>query len=314
MKKLIILLMLCSTVAFAQQKAQIAFKIPERDIIPEGITYDPASKTFFVSSIFKKKIVKISETGAVSDFIQSGQDEFLEGLGMKVDAQGRLWACNNTPETDTTNHVANVHVFDTKTGTLIKKYQVKDGKRHLFNDLFITAVGDVFVTDSEGGAVYVIKNNSDNIEEFLPIGKVHYPNGITSNPEETRLYVSTASGLGIIGVDIKTKEVNPVEAKYRIIGLDGLYRYKTRLIGIQNAFFPESIMQFTLSSAGNSITKIEFVAQGEAGFDIPTTGVIVGDEFYFIGNSQLFQLIGNNGKIKNRAALNETLIMKIKLN
>jgi hypothetical protein len=314
MKRLFVLAMLCSTVALAQQKAQIAFKITERDIIPEGITYDPASKSFFVSSIFKKKIMKISETGAVSDFIKSGQDEFLEGLGMKVDGAGRLWACNNTPETDTANHVANVHVFDTKTGALIKKLQIRDGKRHLFNDLYLTAAGDVYVTDSEGGGIYVIRNNSDTIEEFIANGKVHYPNGITANPEESRIYVSTASGLGIVGIDLKTKQIEPLEAKYRIIGLDGLYRYKTQLIGIQNAFFPESILRFTLSSTATSITKIEFVAQSEAGFDIPTTGVIVGDELYFIGNSQLFQLIGNNGKIKNPKVLNETLIMKIKLN
>jgi hypothetical protein len=306
--------MLCTTVVFAQQKAQIAFKITERDIIPEGIAYDPASKSFFVSSIFKKKIMKISETGAVSEFIKSGQDEFLEGLGMKVDAAGRLWACNNTPEYDTLKHMANVHVFDTKTGALVKKFQLADGKRHLFNDLYITATGDVYVTDSEGGGVYVIRNNSDNLEEFVPNGKLHYPNGLTSNPEETKLYVSTASGLGIVGVDMKTKQIEPLEAKYRIIGVDGLYRYKTQLIGIQNAFFPEAIMRFTLSSAANSISKIEFVAHSEAGFDIPTTGVIVGDDLYFIGNSQLFQLIGNNGKIKNPKTLNETLILKIKLN
>jgi hypothetical protein len=314
MKKFLITLMLCSNIVFAQQKATIAFKVPERDIIPEGIAYDPAGKSFYLSSIHKNKIIKISETGVVSDFIKSGQDEFLEGLGMKVDAAGRLWACNSTPEHDTVRKVANIHVFDTKSGSLVKKFQLNDGKKHLFNDLYITATGDVYITDSEGGGLYLIRNNSDQLEEFIPNGRLHYPNGITSNPEETVLYVSTASGLGIVSVNLKTKEVNPVEAKYRIIGLDGLYRYKQRLIGIQNAFFPESIMQYTLSSAGTAITKIEFLTMGDAGFDIPTTGVIVGDEFYFIGNSQLFQLIGNKGKIKNPSALNETLIMKIKLN
>ena len=40
----------------------------------------------------------------------------------------------------------------------------------------------------------------------------------------------------------------------------------------------------------------------------------VGDEFYFIANSQLFQLIGNQGKIKNPEKLKETTILKIRLN
>jgi hypothetical protein len=59
---------------------------------------------------------------------------------------------------------------------------------------------------------------------------------------------------------------------------------------------------------------MEFLAQGDDKFDVPTTGVIAGDEFYFIANSQLFQLIGNKGKIKDPASLTSTYIMKIKLN
>lgn len=314
MKKCLVVFMLFANVLFEQQKPVVAFKVSEKDIIPEGIAYDPIGKAFYLSSIHKNKILKITQTGAVSDFIKPGQDEFLEGLGMKVDATGKLWACNNTPEHDSLRKVANVHVFDLKTSKLVKKYQLNDGRRHLFNDLYFTASGDAFVTDSEGGALYVIRNGSDKLEEFITLGKLHYPNGITGSSEDTHLYVSTASGLGIAVIDLKTKEIKPMEAKYRVIGFDGLYRYKHRLIGIQNAFFPEAIMQFTLSHDNFEIDKVEFLTQNQPEFDIPTTGVIVGDEFYFIGNSQLFQLIGNHGKIKNPESLKETLIMKIKLN
>lgn len=41
------------------QKVEIAFRISEKDLIPEGIAYDPATASFFVSSIFKNKIIRI---------------------------------------------------------------------------------------------------------------------------------------------------------------------------------------------------------------------------------------------------------------
>jgi len=298
----------------AQQKPTVAYKLTEKDIIAEGITHDPVGKAFYLSSIHKKKIVKITDAGVVSDFIKPGQDEFLEGLGMKVDAAGRLWACNNTPEYDSIRHVANVHVFDTKTGKLLKKYQLSDGRRNLFNDLYFTTSGDTYVTDSEGSALYVIRNGSETIEEFIAPGRLHYANGICGTTDDTHLYVSTSSGLGIAVIDIKTKDIQPLDAKYRVIGLDGLYKYKHRLIGMQNAFFPEAVMQLTLSEDNFGVDKIEFLTENQPEFDIPTTGVVVGDEFYFIANSQILRLMGNHGKIESPETLKETLIMKIKLN
>ncbi len=76
------------------QKVEIAFRIPEKDLIPEGITYNPSTKTFYVSSISKRKIVSVDEQVRIKDFISSGQDGIGEVLGLKV-AEGKLWACNN---------------------------------------------------------------------------------------------------------------------------------------------------------------------------------------------------------------------------
>jgi DNA-binding beta-propeller fold protein YncE len=315
MKKcLTILLVLIHFACQAQQKPQVAFTIPEKDIIPEGIAYDAAEKSFYLSSINKRKILKIAATGKISDFVKSGQDDILEVLGMKVDDTGKLWACNNTPETDNIK-VANVHVYDTRTGKLFRKYRLADGTKHLFNDLCFTATGDTYLTDSDAGAVYVIRKGADKPEAFLPPGSLRYPNGIATSADEKKIYVSTGSGLGIVAIDRMTKEIKPVShARFLVIALDGLYRYGNKLIGVQNSFFPEAVLQFDLSADGASMDRISFLASNDPAFDVPTTGVVAGDEFYFIANSQLFQLIGNKGNIKDPGKLNATLIMKIKLN
>lgn len=310
----IILLFVIFDNGYAQQKPQLLALIPEKDIIPEGITYDEKSKTIFLSSIHKSKILAISGDGFLSDFVSSGQDGIKQVLGMKV-FNGQLWACNNTAEEDTINREANIHVYDIANKKLVKRITIKDGTKHLFNDLYITRNGDAYVTDSDGAGIYLIKNGSDKAEPFIKGGIIPYPNGITATADEKKIIVSTGGGQGIVSIDLQTKAIKSItHAHYFIIGADGLYRYKNKLIAVQNVTFPEGIVEMQLSDDNQTITDIRHLAVGIPEFETPTTGVIVGDEFYFIANSQLFQLIGNKGKIKNPEKLKETTLLKISLN
>lgn len=315
-RKLLLLLFLSVTTLdlWSQQKGEIAFTIDEKDLIPEGIAYDPAEKAFYLGSIQKNKVVKIHSDGKVAGFISSGQDSLQSVLGMKVH-DGNLWVCNNSPEYDTANVVSYVHVFNLKSGQLVKKFQIKDGMKHLFNDIHFLKNGDAYITDSDGGAVYTIRHNTSFVTEILRPGTLRYPNGITASEDESRIFVSTGSGLGIVSIDLKTNQFTPVtHPKFLIIGTDGLYRYKNDLIGVQNVLFPEAIVRFKLSEDDSAIPNMEFLISNNQYFDTPTTGVVVGDEFYFIANSQLRQVVGNKGKIKNPEKLTSTYIMKIKLN
>lgn len=302
------------TFSTAQTTPQAVAMVFEKDLIPEGIAYDEKSKTIFLSSIHKNKILKITSEGFLDEFVPSGKDGLKQVLGMKV-FNGQLWACNNTAEHDTLNREANIHVYDIATKKLVKRITTKDGTPHLFNDLYITQSGDAYVTDSDGAGVFQIKNGSDKAEPFIKGGTIPYPNGITATADEKKIIVSTAGGQGIVSIDLTTKEIKSIRhARYLLIGADGLYRYKNKLIAVQNVTFPEGIVEMTLGENNESITDIRHLAVGHPQFDTPTTGVIVGDEFYFIANSQLLQLMGNNGKIRNSEKLKETIILKIKLN
>lgn len=310
---LLSLLLVCHFV-FAQKKAETAFILEERDLIPEGIAYDPTEKAFYLSSIYKRKIVKITSDDKVSDLIPTGADEIEQVLGMKVDARGLLWACNNTPEHDTVRKISNVHVYDLRTKKMVKRFKLEDDNRHLFNDIYITKAGDVFVTDTHAGMVWLVRKDSKTLEEFTKRGSVPFANGITATPDEKFLIVSTGGAQGVVRVDVSTKQISSIpNDRYMVMGYDGLYQYNNTLIGIQNTFFPESIQKVTLNASSDRAERIDFLCDRDAKFNAPTTGVIVGDEFYFIANSQLLQIIGGKGKIKDPATLEETIIMKIKL-
>jgi DNA-binding beta-propeller fold protein YncE len=296
--------------ASSQPKAEVAFRIPERDLIPEGIAYDPVDKNFFLGSIQKSKVIRIALSGKITDFVTDG---LLNVLGMKVHGR-KLWVCNNTPEHDTTTFISNLHIFDLPTGKLFKKYTLNDGTKHLFNDVVISSAGTGYVTDSNGGAIYVVKQDSDTLEALVSRGGIRYPNGIALTPDEKKLVVSTGSGLGIVLIDIATRAITPLQSeRFLLIGFDGLYRSKNSLIGIQNVTYPEAILEIRCNDTFTAVTEIRPKAISLPEFDTPTTGVLVGDYLYFIANSQLMQVTGGGGKIKDPAALKETVIMRVKV-
>lgn len=316
MKKLagILLLLMISAIVFGQQrKTEVAFVIPDKELIPEGIAYDPSSNSLFVGSIQKQKIIRITSDGKITDFVPTGREGILQVLGMKAE-NGKLWVCNNSAENDTLNKRSNVHVFDISTGKLLQKFELRDGKKRLFNDLYQTKNGDTYVTDSDGGAIYVIRKGSNEIENFLPSKALIYPNGITGDTEDSRLIVSTGSGLGIVAIDVATKKITPIRhPKFFILGMDGLYLHNGKLIGVQNVTFPEAVIELSVNDSWDTFTNVKNLISDHPKFDSPTTGAIAGSTFYFISNAQINQLDGKGG-FKNPDHLTPPVIMKITLN
>ena len=153
--------------------SEVAFKIPERDLIPEGIAYDPVSQVFYIGSIYKRKIISV-QNGEIRNFTQEAQDNLWSVIGLKVDAERRiLWvnsaviSCMKGFRKDI-SRFSGVFKYDLKTGELIKKYILNDSSNsHLFNDLALSSKGDVFITDSSSGAIFFISKEKDELEFFM---------------------------------------------------------------------------------------------------------------------------------------------------
>lgn len=300
------LFILLASVGYCQ-KVEIAFRIPEKDLIPEGIAYDPATRSFFVSSIFKNKIVRIDAGQKVNDFITSGKDGIGQVLGMKVN-DGKLWACSNTSEGDP-NGQAMIHLFDIATGNLVMKWVLQsNGETHLFNDLVVDDKGNAFISDSDYSAIYRVHKSLEKPELWIKDDRLRFANGITLLPSG-ELIVNASNGFFKINT---TKEIKSLPfLNYFPLGIDGLSFYKNSLIGIQNVTYPVSINQYFLTPSFDQIERAKVLAYDHPKWDTPTTGVIVGNWFYFVANSQLGNLDQN--KIKDASKLKEVLIMKLQL-
>jgi len=302
--------------------SQIAFTIPEKDLIPEGFAYDPVEECFYISSLYKCKIVKINKDGEVSDFTTEKQDGLRPVTGMKVDPKHRiLWVCSQVSglhykdADESEMGWSAIYKYDLRSGELIKKYIIKEiGINHLFNDIVITKSGDVYFTDSEAKKVYKIDPKKDQPELFIENIGLGYPNGIALSKNEKHIYVAD-SGPGINRINLKTKEVSylstPEDAT--TIGIDGLYLYNNSLVAVQNSFGEASrVTRFYLNKKGDSVEKQEILEMNNPNFDIPTTGAIAGDQFYYIANSQMARFNKDNS-IYSDDKLDNVVILKISL-
>jgi tetratricopeptide (TPR) repeat protein len=143
-------------------KSEPAFTLDEKGLVTESVAYDPATGTFYVSSVHKRKIISLDKNGIVNNFAGE-QDGLWSVLGMKVDAKRRhLWVVSSAfPQMmnfkKDEEGFAGVFKYDLNTGKLIKKYVLSNKPApHGFGDLIVNAAGDVLITDSMTPAVYII--------------------------------------------------------------------------------------------------------------------------------------------------------------
>lgn len=300
--------------------AEIAFTLPEKDQIPEGIAYDPVGRTWFVSSVHKRKIVARAADGTASDFTKEGQDGLWSVLALAVDAgRRRLWACSAAlPEMDAWDKAlqgrSGVFEYDLATGRLLRKYLLPvDAHPRALGDLTISSAGDVYLTDGAGSGLYRILRSKDAIEEFIAPGVFTSPQGLAFTPGERSLYVADYGG-GLWAVDAATGTRRNVAAPDNVplLGIDGLAAYGNSLIVTQNGIRPHRVTRLTLDPAGERVVKGEILEMNDPRFSEPTLGMVVGDAYYFVANSQ-WGMFDKDGVLAPVERLKAPIILKVPL-
>ena len=298
-------------------KSITAFTVPEKDLVPESVAYDEKEEVFYLGSIYKRKILSITKTGSVKSFVNQS-DDLWSVMGMKVDQERRLlWVCT-TAHPQMSNFRAEdkgksaLLKYDLKTGRLLARFQPADtSKAHWLGDLVINSRGDVFTTDSVSPIIFVVRNNSQQLETFLEGPPFVSLQGLDFTTDQKRLFVADYSQ-GIFVVSLETKKVSSVNADFTLLGIDGLYAYKNSLIGIQNGVNPHRVIRLFLSKDLTRVDRFETIEANNPLFDEPTLGVLVKDDFYFVANSQ-WGAIDQSGHLVSIEKLKEPRVLKLKL-
>lgn len=279
--------------------------IPETDLFPENFAYDPVSKTFFIGSTYQDEIVRCAQQLTCEPFVPPHQDGLGFVLGLKMDQRSKtLWTTSNT------NGDASLRQYSLSSGKLVGTYPVSG--THLFNDVAIASNGDVFVTDTKAAAVYKYLRSRNALKQVAPQHSFIAANGIALSEDERTLFVS-AFGDGIATVDLASESVRPLPHPPDVcLGyIDGLYFWKGSLIAIQNGPMLPRIVRFTLSHDASEIIAMDVLERRNPLFDGLTTGCLVGDQFYYIANSQIDRVAG--GQIQQNARLVPLQVLTIDL-
>lgn len=239
---------------FAENKtpvshAEAVITLEDPNILAEDIDYDSNSKSFLITSVLEKKIIRVAMDGKATDFAQSPSHWPM--LAVKIDANHNLvWATevamngfSAAPKSDWGRSA--VVCFDLKSGILRRRIEAP-GKSAL-GDMVLTGQGSPIVSDGEVGAVYRV--SGDRLER-IDRGEFISPQTSAMRPDGSHVFVPDyARGIGILDlVSKKLVWLDQSASKFAINGIDGLYLDRGFLIATQNGTSPERVVRFRLDS------------------------------------------------------------------
>lgn len=258
---------------------------------PESFDWSYRQKAFFVGSLRKGEIGKVTMDGTYTPF---ASDPLMFGSGgIKYDKKRNIvWAAlcdigvatKSTPATQ--GKVGAIIGFDATTGK--RKHFVDlaklDNGAHCANDLAFDPAGNIYVTDSFSPAVYVIDRNMRarelvHSEKFT--GKDFNLNGIVYHPGGFLLIGKHNSG-EVFRISLKPKvEVQAVQLNSAIPGADGFALVdRDTIVVAQNAGNDRAV---SLKSK-DGWKSAEVVELAKSGATFPTAVTVAGSKVYMLSN------------------------------
>ncbi|HYG61792.1 MAG TPA: hypothetical protein VEL74_04370 [Thermoanaerobaculia bacterium] len=296
-------------------RSRVAFRLVEKDLVPEGIAHDPKTGAFFVGSLYKRKIVRVGKDGKATDFTAAGQGGLWDVLGMKVTPppapSGSAPAPAGGPASRTAGRVSS---GSTSTrGSSSASTSCRASRSPICSTTWPSARGARCSSPTARPAWSTGCGPARPPSTLVAPGTFIYPNGIAISPDAKRLFVADFTK-GISMVDVATGQVRPLPhpEKIHIAGVDGLYFQEGSLIAVQNGAGAARIVRFRLNAALDAVEAEEILESRNPLFVIPTTGTLAGGSFFYIANSQL-RTLDDQGNLKPDARLVEPVVLEVPL-
>ena len=272
--------------------ATLALPLPREGLVTEGIAWDAPSRTLFVSSVRRRKIIAVDEHGAVRDFVATGADGVGALCGIAVSGD-RLWATMSTFPPMLGYDPASAHptallAYDVHTGALRQRVDLRldDARPHALTDLAVGPGGDVFVSDALGGMVYVLAPGASALRSLVARDVFVSPQTPAPSPDGRRLLVPDYL-LGIASVNLVTGHTTWLShlPEVAVDGIDDLHLHGANLLAIQNGTQPVRIVKLTLDAAWTRVETAEVLERESPGLGDPTHGVFRDGELWFLANA-----------------------------
>ena len=292
------------SLAFGQRAYKAIVADAAWDIIPEGIAVDRRTGLIYVGSMSQHKVVVMDSTGRSRDFasINDGLPGYTDISGIKVDSRrGFLWAVSTYIEGR--SFIAQLNAFDLITGVLREQLTLKDGVRHIFNDLILDNTRQkIYLTDTPFGAVYAADPAMGSIDILVKDSLTAFPNGIALSGEG-QLYIATYSH-GLLRFDLDKRQLSRLSGyqdREMAFNLDGLAYRDHLLYGVYNSAAHKrdnALIQYRLDMEDTTIVGERIIDIGNPIFRKPTTISLVGSMIYLLAVTNIDEYNANHNSTR----------------
>ncbi|MBZ5680857.1 MAG: hypothetical protein LAO24_12205 [Acidobacteriia bacterium] len=297
----------------ALSQGSLVWEVQDAGLLPEDIDYDATTRRFFLTSVLEKKIVALDAVGKATTFAVAPDNWPM--LGLKVDTKRRrLWATevalegfSMVPKADQGRSALVCYELDE--GKLVLRIE---GPEHsALGDMVLAQDGTPIVSDGAGGGIYRVRDGKtlERIDE----GEFISPQTPAIDLEGKHLFVPDyLRGIGVL--DLSTRKVRwlPMDDKFALAGIDGLYLDHNSLLAVQNGSSPERVAAFELDAAHEKIISQKLIESATSTLGDPTHGVIVGGHFYYIASSG-WDILDEHGERRADAKATPARIMRVTL-
>ena len=297
--------------------SRVAFRIPDPELIPEGIAWDAKTGDFFVGSLHKKKIVRVGRDGRARDFAAAGQDGLEDVLGLNVDADRRtLWACTAASgRAGSRAGRSGLLAYDLDSG--------QGAQRRLAGQRRRPAPAERPGRHRRGRSL----RDGQRRRHALEAGRGRPgPGGVRGARARSSIRTASPSpptGRGCMSPTSSTacrpwtwprRRSQPLPHPDGVspYGIDGLCRDGADLVAVQNGAGRERIVRYRLDAKGERIERLEVLESRNPLFRTPTTGVVEGDAFVYLANPNL-EALDEDGNLKKGAHLEEVVVLRAPL-
>jgi sugar lactone lactonase YvrE len=301
--------------------SEVAFRLDDPEFVPEDVAWDPVSGDLFLSSIRKRKIVRIDDQGLQTRFAGYPEIDMLAALSMAMDhKRRRLWLTTAaTPsmidyQAEEDEGRSELLGFDLDNGGLVVRVAAPaEGDQHELNDLVVDADGALLVGDAPVGAIYRLSPGSESFETVVGPGVMFSPQGIVILPDGGQTLVADYSrGLCLLGSDGGVQVLSSPEDAW-LGGIDGLsLKGRRELIAVQNGITPSRVVRIRLNEEVDGVARVDVLDLAHPEHDQPTLGEVVGDEFLYVANS-LWDAWDRDGSLVEGRKLTPPVILRISL-
>jgi sugar lactone lactonase YvrE len=281
----------------AISRGSVVATIEERDLVPEGTAWDPATRSILIGSLDKNAIIAIAPDGKITDRVPRGSNGLASVVGIHVDtARGILYATSNARfdrPADSTRSA--VYAFDAATGRFRARYELPAGSGPNFlNDLTSGRDGTVYVTDSRNGAIWALRAGATSLIRFEAAGRFTGPNGVTTSPDGGHLFIADMDFIRVVPLSGAAPWNLEVPDSINVFGVDGLAFARNGLI-VHHPLSYWRVVHYAIDPEFRRITGRTIIEMSTPDSRTSTTGEVAGENYVYIGNSQIDRM--NAGRI-----------------